>query len=400
MLNRKRTIYLVGIGYQENPQFSTEIQALIQSGFYFSGGKRHRELVGSYLPESAQWISISGKMETLIDSYRNLPEQSLLIFVSGDPFFYGFGNTLKRLMPEVDLKAFPYFNSIQRLCHKTQTNYNTLEVVSVHGRPWTALDTALIQDNPLIGVLTDTKKGPQAIAQRLLDYGFTNYELTIGEALDGRDECIQTLALETCTQQSFNTLNCILLKRLQPKKRFLGIPDTQFSPLPNRPKMITKMPIRLVTLQALQLQENQVFWDIGSCTGSVAIETKKQHPTATVVAFEKRPECDQLILENTKRCSTPGIEIVIDDFFNLNLQDYPKPDVVFIGGHGNRLNELLQRLVNHYPQARLVTNAVTQKTNTIFVDVLTSLGYQLSKTQLQMDNHNPITIHTAELNKN
>ncbi len=34
--------------------------------------------------------------------------------------------------------------------------------------------------------------------------------------------------------------------------------------------MITKAPIRLLTLQALELNRRRVFWDIGFCTGSVS----------------------------------------------------------------------------------------------------------------------------------
>lgn len=396
MLNRARTIYLVGIGNQHKPQFSEEILALIQSGYYFSGGKRHYELVNQYLPESSSWISIHGKMENLIDSYRQV-QSPLLIFVSGDPFFYGFGNTLQRLMPEAILKAYPYFNSIQRLCHKTQTNYNNLNVVTVHGRPWSALDCALIQDKPLIGVLTDKQKSPQAIAQRLLDYGFTNYSITVGEALDGIDENIGTYTLVECTNKMFDNLNCILLKRLSESEKGFGLADSHFIPLNNRPNMMTKLPVRLMTLHALGLKENQVFWDIGSCTGAVAIETKRQYPTTEIIAFEKRLESKTLIPNNAKRCSAPGIQVVIDDVFNLDLKTYPTPDIVFIGGHGNRLEELLHLLYQINPKARLVTNAVTENTNRIFVEVLTDLGYSLTETAIQVNQHNPITIRTAEL---
>jgi len=320
-----------------------------------------------------------------------------LIFVSGDPFFYGFGNTLKRLMPEAILKAYPYFNSIQRLCHKTQTNYNRLEVVTLHGRPWSALDCVLIQDNPLIGVLTDKQKSPQAIAQRMLDYGFTNYSITVGEALDGADEHIGTYTLTECTQLAFADLNCVLLKRLTESPKGFGLPDTDFMSLNNRPNMMTKLPVRLMTLHALQLKENQVFWDIGSCTGAVAIEAKRQYPTTEIIAFEKRLESEILIPNNAKRCSAPGIQVVIDDVFHLDLKTYPMPDVVFIGGHGNRLEELLHKLHIINPNARLVTNAVTENTNRIFVEVLTTLGYRLTETTIQVNNHNAITIRTAEL---
>ena len=54
--------------------------------------------------------------------------------------------------------------------------------------------------------------------------------------------------------------------------------------------MITKAPIRLLTLQALELNRRRVFWDIGFCTGSVSIEARLQFPHLAVISSEIRPE--------------------------------------------------------------------------------------------------------------
>ena len=72
-------------------------------------------------------------------------------------------------------------------------------------------------------------------------------------------------------------------------------------------------------------------------------------------------ECTDIIKQNTERFSTPGIDIVIDDFFNLNLKEFPVPDVVFIGGHGGRLKELIHIIHQLNPSVRMVTNAVKEK---------------------------------------
>ena len=149
--------YLIGISNHPTPTWNSDVLQLIKKSTVFSGGKRHYQLVKSFLPDNHHWIEISGKMDALMEHYK-MVDASIVVFASGDPFFYGFGNTLQRLLPNAKLKAFPYFNSIQLLCHKTQTNYNQLKTVSVHGRNWSALDEALINRNTLIGVLTDDKK--------------------------------------------------------------------------------------------------------------------------------------------------------------------------------------------------------------------------------------------------
>ncbi len=79
-----------------------------------------------------------------------------------------------------------------------------------------------------------------------------------------------------------------------------GIPDTEFALLNGREKMITKMPIRLLTLQALELSRRQVFWDIGFCTGSVSIEAKQLFPHLQIEAFEIRPEC--AFIDSIRKC--------------------------------------------------------------------------------------------------
>lgn len=395
MSNKLIDFYLIGISNHPIPRWSDEALSFIEKSTVFSGGKRHYELVKSYLPKGHRWIEISGKMDALIQQYQTV-EVPIVIFASGDPFFYGFGNTLQRLLPNAKLQAYPYFNSIQLLCHKTQTNYNHLTSISVHGRDWSALDEALINRNELIGVLTDHKKTPAVIAKRLLQYGFDNYTITIGEALDGDAERIEQLDLATCIQKTHHNLNCVLLKQTTPKEKSFGIPDTAFIPLENRANMITKMPIRLSTISALELQHKSVFWDVGACTGSVAIEAKQQFPHLKIIAFEKRTECRTIIQQNTERLATPGIEIVIDDFFHLNLDQVEIPDVVFIGGHGGRLKELIHTVHQLNPEVRFVTNAVRETSSAVFIEELTALGYTINTHIIQLNEHNKISIHTAD----
>ena len=390
--------YLIGISNHSSPKLKDEALTLINRSTIFSGGKRHYELVKSYLPANHIWIEISGKMQDLIKQFNTFND-TILVFTTGDPFFYGFGNTLQRLLPNAKLHAIPYFNSLQLLCHKTQTNYNTLKAVSIHGRDWSALDEALIQRHELIGVLTDHKKTPAELAKRMLQYGFDNYAITIGESLDGNDELITQLSLTSCTQKTHDHLNCVLLKQIAPKNKPFGIPDASFIPLMNRANMITKMPIRLSTISTLELQNKAVFWDIGSCTGSVAIEAKQHFPHLKIIAFEKRLECTAIIQQNAERFSTPGIHIIIDDFFNLNLNKIPLPDVVFIGGHGGRLKELIHLIHQLNPKARIVTNAVKECSTQIFIEELTKRNYTINTSIIQLNEHNKISIHSAEQNK-
>ena len=103
---------------------------------------------------------------------------------------------------------------------------------------------------------------------------------------------------------------------------FFGIPDEAFELLDGRARMITKAPIRLLTLSALELNRRTSFWDIGFCTGSVSIEARLQFPHLHVTSFEIRPEGKRLMEINSRRFGTPGITTVIGDFLETDTA-YP-----------------------------------------------------------------------------
>ena len=109
--------------------------------------------------------------------------------------------------------------------------------------------------------------------------------------------------------------------------------------------MITKMPIRLLTLQALDLPHRHTLWDIGFCTGSVSIEARLQFPHLHIEAFEIRPECEAIIQENARRFGAPGINVHIGDFLEADVASLPRPDAVFIGGHGGQLKEIIKKVL-------------------------------------------------------
>ena len=325
--------FVIGISDAPSPFFPPEVLDIIRNGKVFSGGKRHHEIVASLLPADAQWIDITVPLDAVFEQYK---AEEIIVFASGDPLFFGFANTIQRKMPEADIVVYPSFNSLQLLAHRLVMPYHDMCIVSLTGRPWQAFDKALIEGVVKIGVLTDKGHTPAAIAQRMMDYGYKDYQLYVGEHLGNPSlEKISSLSLEEATHLDFALPNCLILDRQGAvTRRPFGIPDADFMLLDGREKMITKMPIRLLTLQALDLPRRRVFWDIGFCTGSVSIEARLQFPHLQVCSFEIRPECEVIIQENARRFGAPGIDIRMGDFLQADLSDLPRPDAVFIGGHG------------------------------------------------------------------
>ena len=53
---------------------------------------------------------------------------------------------------------------------------------------------------------------------------------------------------------------------------------------------------------------------------------------------------EAIIQENTRKFGAPGIDVHIGDFLETDLSDLPRPDAVFIGGHGGKLKEIMAKV--------------------------------------------------------
>ena len=403
--------YVIGITDSPTPYFLPEVQALIRQGKVFSGGKRHHDIVGPQLPDDAQWIDITVPLSHVFEQYSahfaTHNSQPIIVFASGDPLFFGFANTLQRRFPEAEITVYPTFNSLQMLAHRLVIPYHDMRIVSLTGRPWPEFDSALIEGASKIGVLTDREHTPAAIAQRMIDYGYNDYQMNVGEHLGNPElEKVTTLSLEEAVNREFEHPNCLILARIthihQHQTRPSGFPDSDFTLLDGREKMITKMPIRLLTLQALELRQKTVFWDIGFCTGSVSIEARLQFPHLQICAFEIRPECEAIIQENARRFGVPSIDIHIGDFLETDLSALPRPDAVFIGGHGGHLKEIMTKVLTVLSeQGCIVMNSVKApliKTDShqLWDDACQELALkQAPPTKILLNDNHPIEILKA-----
>lgn len=389
--------YIIGMSDDHRQHFAPEVMGIISDGKVFSGGKRHHEIVRSLLPLEAEWIDITVPLDAVFARYMKHPE--IVVFASGDPLFFGFANTVRRKLPEAQIVLFPFFNSLQMLAHRMLLPYQDMRTVSLTGRPWDAFDAALIGGERLIGVLTDREKTPARIAARMLKYGYDNYRMTVGEALGNRqEERVRTFSVNEAAQETFGLPNCLILERTAIRPHPFGIPEGDFHLLNGRSKMITKMPIRLLSLSLLSLHEKTSLWDIGFCTGSVSIEAKLQFPSLKVTAFERRPEGLELMTLNCKKFGTPGIEALAGDFLETNTDGLPAPDAVFIGGHGGKMMEIMQKIDRVLlPGGCIVFNSVSAESRELFVEAVERTGRKVTRQiRMAVDAFNPIDVMKAE----
>lgn len=382
---------VIGIADSPQPFFPPSLLDIIRRGKVFSGGRRHHGLVKDLLPADARWIDITVPVEKVFETYDNYPE--IVVFASGDPLFYGFANTIQRLRPRAGLKVYPSFNSLQLLAHRCLLPYQDMRAVSLTGRPWQQLDAALIENAPQIGVLTDHEHTPAAIAARMVEYGYTDYRLYVGQRLGHpSEEKIEVLSPKQTAEMSFDFPNCLIICGNHPRR--YGIPDEQYELLDHRSRMITKMPIRLLSLQAMDLPGKTCLWDIGFCTGSISIEARLLFPYLQVEAFEIRPEGERLMSVNARRFGAPGIGVHIGDFLEAELATLPRPQAVFIGGHGGRLYDIMARAASFLSDGGcIVMNSVTPQSREMFSQACRQLGLaQEASLHIHLNDYHPIDI--------
>ncbi len=433
---------VIGISDAREQWFEPRTLDIIKKGKVFSGGKRHHEIMHGFLPEDAMWIDITVPLSDVFEQYKGY--EDIVIFASGDPLFFGFASTIQREVPDCDIKVHPHFNSLQMLAHHMCLPYQDMHVVSLTGRPWDKFDEALINGESLIGCLTDKNKTPDAILHRMQEYGYDNYSMTVGECLGNEEKeritgpysplppeggshpdngaCIsidnKNISNDNKTvsndykdynsvhltrtaapfggRGAFLSPNCIILRKTNDKPRHFGIPESEFELLDGRAKMITKAPIRLVTLSALNIMNARTFWDIGFCTGSVSIEAKLLCPRLHIESFEIRPECEEIINKNMRRFGAPGINIHIGDFLSTDISGLPSPDAVFIGGHGGKLMEIVGKVLPHTNKnTRFVINSVSSNSRDLAYESVKKFNLRIiSDNRVALDEHNPINIIT------
>ena len=396
-MKTKKRFIVIGISDSHEQFFPPQVREAIQSHTVFSGGLRHLAIVSSFLPEKAAWINITVPLDDVFAQYE--PHSDIVVFASGDPLFFGFANTLMRRYPDAEITVFPYFNSLQMLAHRLLLPYHDMKVVSLTGRDWTLFDKALIEGEALIGVLTDRTKTPAVIAQRMLDYGYDNYTISVGEKLGNQtDEQVITCTLQEAVQRNFRFPNNLILQRNHVRKRPFGIPEKEFYLLNGRAKMITKMPVRLLSLSMLDLRNRNHLWDIGFCTGSVSIEAKLQFPHLKITAFEQRAEGAELMNANSRKFGTPGIRAIIGDFMETDLSTLESPDAIFIGGHGGKLVAMLERLQPLMtPGCVVVFNSVSDDSRRLFEEGIRHIGFRITDNiKIQINQYNSIDVLKAE----
>ncbi|WP_404359493.1 precorrin-6y C5,15-methyltransferase (decarboxylating) subunit CbiE [Cytobacillus firmus] len=346
------------------------------------GGERHLQFFPEFTGEKKV---IKGGLSALMADLQQ-ETRNTVILVSGDPLFYGLGGVLARKLP---LEIYPYTSSVQLAFSKMQESWQDAYIVSLHGRSIKGF-AQRIDGRKKIAILTDEKNSPQAIAKYLKKFGMTEYDAFVAENLQGDEERCQFLTLDEMEQSSFFPLNVVILKQREAMERAsLGIPDDKFVQRKPDKGLITKREIRTLCIQELELKENSIVWDIGTCTGSVAVEAAKIAREGAVYAIEKNEGDLENCLENQLKHRTDFTAVL--GKAPERLDEFPDPNAIFIGGNGGNMEHLLQTCFSRLkPNGRLVMNIATIENLAEAMQHLKNMGCEVSVLQAQISKSKPI----------
>jgi precorrin-6Y C5,15-methyltransferase (decarboxylating) len=347
------------------------------------GGERHLQFFSDFKGEK---VLIKGALSELMEQLKK-EERTIVILASGDPLFYGIGNYAAKKLGNVEI--YPHVSSVQLAFARLGQGWQDAYVTSVHGRSIKGL-AQRIDGRQTIALLTDVTNTPNAIADYLLHYGMEEYRAFVAENLGGSREKTGWYSLQEMAAAEFSPLNVVILqKQFNGPVWSLGIEDDQFLQRKPDKGLITKKEVRILSIANMNLQPDSIVWDIGTCTGSIAIEAARIARLGEVYAIEKNEADLENCKQNTVKFRT-DITAVLGRA-PQGLEAFPDPNAIFIGGTGGEMQELLQLCCSRLQaDGVIVLNAATIETLYEANKAFAAQGFQTQITLLQVSRSKPI----------
>lgn len=375
-------IKIIGIGDDGKLSLLPMYEQWIYESNVLIGGKRHLDFFQDFEGEK---VAIEGGLSSLVERLKN-EEGNAVVLASGDPLFYGIGSYLST---RLDVEIYPYLSSIQLAFSRLKERWQDAYFTSVHGRSVKGL-AQRIDGYKTVAILTDEQNSPSALANYLLSFGMTEYKMFVAENLGGEAERCQLLSLEEAANQLFSPLNVVILKQVEKSPVWpLGIEDDEFIQRKPDKGLITKKEVRTLSISALQLKRDSVVWDIGTCTGSVAIEAAKIAREGQIFAVEKNEADLENCRENLAKFRVDAH--TVHGKAPEGLGEFADPDAVFIGGTAGGMETILDVCCSRLNSGgRIVLNAVTIENLAEAMKAFKERGFETAVTLAQISRSKPI----------
>ena len=373
-------ICLAGIGMGSKVGQTQEVQHAIETADILLGAERMIERYSAKIEKRPYYMTeqILPYLEQLQENGITAQKDPLRVTVlfSGDTGFYSGCRKLYVALQEAvaigalnaEVRILPGISSVATLAARVGESYEDAAILSMHGKKLNRLSTT-VESHEKVFLLTSGSEDIRKIGRSLAEAGLTDCEVTVGYQLSYPEESIRILTPGQCEEITGEGLYTCLIRNphWQPERLTHGRADICF--LRDAKTPMTKEEVREVSICKLHLTENAVVYDIGSGTGSVAIEIAGVPGRVQVYAIERKLEAVELLRKNREHFHMDNIQI-IEAPAPEGMEELPVPTHAFIGGSGGRLLDILQTLYRKNPHMRIVINAISMETIAELKEVL------------------------------
>ena len=374
-MSKERWLAIVGIGEDGLEGLTPAARRLIAQAVFIVGGKRHLALAGPSKAETMIWPS---PIENALDAIEGRRGSSVCVLASGDPFFFGVGAMLMRRFTAEEMISVPAPSAFALAASRLGWSEQDCALLTLHGRPLEAIIPHLQPGAHIIALSWDDAT-PAKLAALLAARGMGRSKITICEAMGGLSERIRTTDAQDFALDNVAAFNTIALEVIAERgarilPRAAGLPDAWFE----HDGQITKREIRAMSLSSLAPRRGELLWDVGSGSGSVAIEWMLADPANSAVAIELRHDRAERIARNALSFGVPGLSVITGEAPHV-FADLALPDAIFIGGGASAPGMVERALGALASGGRLVVNAVTLETQAACVDWRARWGGELAQ---------------------
>ncbi len=355
---------VVGVGPDMQASLSPTARGCLEAATTIICPSRYRALAAGYSATVIEWHREYRAIMTNLAPYNSPDHAPVVMLVTGDPLWYSAGSVLAEALPPHELRYHPQISAFQLAATRLHWPLDPVTCLSLLGtrRPVPSLRPSLAPHARIL-VLSAGHETTNSAIQLLCDSGYGGSTLTLLGEMGTPDETIETRTATGWQAQPPGpsmpachviAIACRATGPALPVSRAPGLPDAHY----DSDRKFTRSEVRAVTVAALAPTPGQVLWDLGTGTGSVAIEWLRLATLGTVLAVDHDPERLGVARTNARRLGAPSITFVHADVGTAASTLAPDPDAVFIGGGlSSRLVDLvLGRLGTG---GRLVANAVT-----------------------------------------
>ena len=350
-----RKITLLGIGMGAAGQLTWDGIQACQQADVIIGARRMLDALKTF----GKLEYASYKSEEIIQYIHENPQyHRVVIALSGDVGFYSGAKKLWEGLDPKQIEVISGISSVVYFCGQLHKSWEDVHLVSLHGRSANLI--AAVREHRKVFALVGGKDGVHEACQSLIDYGYGDISMWVGQDLSYENEKIWPGTPESLLDCPAEGLNVILLENDSADHYVVthGIPDDAFI----RDKVpMTKEEIRSISISKLQLRRDSVLYDVGAGTGSISIEAARQMTEGQVYAIEKKQEAVALIGQNCRKFGTSNV-VVVEGLAPEALDDLPTPTHACIGGSSGNMDEILDHLREKNPAIRIVVNAIALET--------------------------------------